>query len=75
MDANELAFPSELSNSLETSYGFTKLELISAMCLQGILVSRNNGDYASEHCDNAIRHAKELLKQLNEINYVDTDSL
>ncbi len=44
--------------------GLTKLELISAMCLQGILLNKSEPNYANEHCDNAIKHAKELLKQL-----------
>ena len=55
-----------------TEQGLTKLELISAMCLQGILSYpfRQNEPYENtfERVSSAIEHAKELLKQLEADN-------
>ncbi len=52
--------------------GLTKLELISAMCLQGVLSYpfRQSQPYEniSERVSSAIEHAKELLKQLEAEN-------
>lgn len=67
---NEPAYP-EICDTrniplFESSGGLTKLELISAMCLQGIV---GNKDSTMRHdydmmCEFAITYAKELLKQL-----------
>jgi len=50
----------------ESKGGLTKLELISAMCLQGML---SNKEFAESHpvslASYSIIFAKELLKQLN----------
>jgi hypothetical protein len=50
-----------------TEPGLTKLELISAMCLQGIIGSEDNFGVTTR-CEAAIEHAKELLKQLEAEN-------
>jgi len=68
MEENDSAYPynPEIYNEQR---GLTKLELISAMCLQGILSYpfRQNEPYENtfEKVSSAIKHAKELLKQLN----------
>jgi hypothetical protein len=49
-----------------THRGLTKLELISAMCLQGLLGCQD-GFYKETRAKYAIQSAKELLKQLEEI--------
>jgi hypothetical protein len=73
---NEPAYP-EICDTrniplFESSGGLTKLELISAMCLQGILSYpfRQNEPYENtfERVSSAIEYAKELLKQLEAEN-------
>ena len=49
-----------------THRGLTKLELISAMCLQGLL-GNQDGFCKETRAKYAIQSAKELLKQLEEI--------
>ena len=71
---NEPAYP-EICDTrniplFESRGGLTKLELISAMCLQGML---SNPKFAwhdeSDICaELSINHAKELLKQLEAEN-------
>jgi len=54
-------------SKIKTGEYYADLKLISAMCLQGILAAGAKKDeYIDEveHCENAILHAKELLKQL-----------
>lgn len=67
---NEPAYPFSWDQSYNPQFrvevGLTKLELISAMCLQGIV---GNKDSTMRHdydmmCEFAITYAKELLKQL-----------
>lgn len=66
---NEDAYPCKhVYADGDVSYrsGLTKLELISAMCLQGIL---SNGSWTLERSSEvAIENAKELLKQLEAEN-------
>ena len=50
----------------ESKGGLSKLELISAMCLQGLLGCQD-GFYKETRAKYAIQSAKELLKQLEEI--------
>lgn len=73
---NEPAYP-EICDTrniplFESRGGLTKLELISAMCLQGILSYpfRQNEPYENtfERVSSAMEHAKELLKQLEAEN-------
>lgn len=64
---NEPAYPIVLTDSFEEfNRGLTKLELISAMCLQGLLGCQD-GFYKETRAKYAIQSAKELLKQLEEI--------
>ena len=71
MKENDSAYPynPEIYNEQR---GLTKLELISAMCLQGILSYpfRQNEPYENtfERVSSAMEHAKELLKQLEAEN-------
>ena len=73
---NAFAYPAifDLTHNQQfaTYQGLTKLELISAMCLQGILnyPFRQNEPYENtfERVSSAIEHAKELLKQLEAEN-------
>ena len=51
-----------------THRGLTKLELISAMCLQGLLGNQEfSGSHPVSIASYSIVFAKELLKQLEEI--------
>ena len=70
---NDAAYPCKhVYADGDVSYrsGLTKLELISAMCLQGILSNPVLvGSWTIEHSAKmAIEHAKELLKQLEAEN-------
>lgn len=52
-----------------TTPTLTKLELISAMCLQGLVANSERAGYAEkQESALAIRCAKELIKQLGEDN-------
>ena len=67
----DYAYPLD-AGGYEPEFGLTKLELISAMCLQGTLSYpfRQNEPYGNtfERVSSAIEHAKELLKQLEAEN-------
>ena len=65
MTENDSAYPynPEIYNEQR---GLTKLELISAMCLQGMLGCQDRFDKETR-AKYAIQSAKELLKQLEEI--------
>ena len=69
---NYPAHPTGDFSGYEPVGGLTKLELISAMCLQGILSYpfRQNEPYGNtfERVSSAMEHAKELLKQLEAEN-------
>lgn len=69
---NAFAYPAifDLRNKEEfaTYQGLTKLELISAMCLQGIMSNCNFKEEAEHTAKCAIAYAKELLKQLEAEN-------
>ena len=70
MTENDSAYPynPEIYNEQR---GLTKLELISAMCLQGILANSNSFEvsrFRNIYCEEAIEQAKELLKQLEAEN-------
>ena len=70
---NEPAYP-EICDTrniplFESSGGLTKLELMSAMCLQGMLANPNRDNYDRiNDATMAIYSAKELLKQLEAEN-------
>lgn len=69
---NEPAYP-EICDTrniplFESSGGLTKLELISAMCLQGLMSNCNFKEEAEHTAKCAIAYAKELLKQLEAEN-------
>jgi hypothetical protein len=64
----DTAFPFEMDKGEQTSYGLTKLELISAMCLQGVLANGTYNESPFESANWAIAYAKELLKQLDTEN-------
>ena len=64
---NESSYPIVLTDSFQDyDRGLTKLELISAMCLQGLLGCQDRFDKETR-AKYAIQSAKELLKQLEEI--------
>ena len=68
MTENDSAYPynPEIYNEQR---GLTKLELISAMCLQGLLANTNRDSYDKMNdALMAIYSAKELLKQLEADN-------
>ena len=66
---NEPAYPIVLTDSFEEfNRGLTKLELISAMCLQGLMSNCNFKEEAEHTAKCAIAYAKELLKQLEAEN-------
>jgi len=70
---NEFAYPAifDLTHkeTFATYQGLTKLELISAMCLQGLLANTNRDSYDKMNdALMAIYSAKELLKQLEADN-------
>ena len=67
---NEPAYPIVLTDSFEEfNRGLTKLELISAMCLQGLLGNQEfSGSHPVSIASYSIVFAKELLKQLEAEN-------
>ena len=69
---NEPAYPFSWDQSYNPQFGvevgLTKLELISAMCLQGLMSNCNFKEEAEHTAKCAIAYAKELLKQLEADN-------
>ena len=70
MNGKKMAFPMGDDSMYKAEFGLTKLELISAMCLQGMLSNEILvGSWTLERSSEvAIENAKELLKQLEAEN-------
>jgi hypothetical protein len=56
------AYPTGHSQS---GVGFTKRELIAAMCLQGLLANPSNGATPQTYAETAVDHADFLLTHLS----------
>ena len=60
----DYAFPHDISSNDES--GLTKRELLAGMAMQGLLANPF-ADWTAERCaSQAVSHADELLKQLNQ---------